>query len=406
VGIKEQAAELRRGMIGVTPENGLEDKLSVADKEGRPLIVKLGLDPTAPDIHLGSAVVLRKLRQFQDHGHQVVVIIGDFTAMIGDPSGKSETRKQLSAEDVRANAQTYADQYCRILDPERTQVRFNSEWLGALEFADVVRLAARMTVAQVMERADFANRWRDGHPISVHELLYPLCQAYDSVVLRADIEMGGSDQMFNIMAGRDLQAQFGQPPQAAVFMPLLVGLDGVQKMSKSLRNYVGITEGPDAMFGKLMSLPDHLMASYFELATDVGMGEVRTLLTAVADGSLNPKDAKRRLAREVVGIYHDQDAAVRADAEFERVHARHELPTDIPEFALPPDAANEGRVWICRLLTLAGLAKGTGEARRLVEQGGVHVGDSRIAAPDAEVALTDLIGAVVRVGTRRFVRIR
>jgi tyrosyl-tRNA synthetase len=208
------------------------------------------------------------------------------------------------------------------------------------------------------------------------------------------------------MAGRDLQAQFGQPPQAAVFMPLLVGLDGVQKMSKSLRNYVGITEGPDAMFGKLMSLPDHLMASYFELATDVGMGEVRTLLTAVADGSLNPKDAKRRLAREVVGIYHDQDAAVRADAEFERVHARHELPTDIPEFALPPDVANEGRVWICRLLTLAGLAKGTGEARRLVEQGGVHVGDSRIAAPDAEVALTDLIGAVVRVGTRRFVRIR
>jgi len=224
VGIKEQAEALRRGMIGITPERGLEEKLLKADKTGKPLIVKLGLDPTAPDIHLGIAVVLRKLRQFQDLGHKVVVIIGDFTAMIGDPSGKSETRKQLSREEVRAP--------------------FNSEWLGELDFAEVIRLASHMTVAQVMERDDFAKRWRGGHSIGLHELLYPLCQAYDSVVLKADVEMGGSDQMFNIMAGRDLQGQFGQEPQVAVYMPLLVGLDGVQKMSKSLRNYVGITEPP------------------------------------------------------------------------------------------------------------------------------------------------------------------
>ena len=403
--IQDQVQALRRGMIGVTPEDGLEQKLKTARKEGRPLIVKLGLDPTAPDIHLGSAVVLRKLRQFQYFGHQVVVIIGDFTALIGDPSGKSETRKQLTADEVRANARTYAEQYCRILDPQRTEVRFNSEWLGAMGFADVIRLAARMTVAQVMERDDFAKRWRDGQPISLHELLYPLCQAYDSVVLRADIEMGGSDQMFNIMAGRDLQVQHGQEPQVAVFMPLLVGLDGVQKMSKSLNNYVGITESPDSMFGKLMSIADTLMESYFELCTDVPMSEIRDMMDAVASGSINPKDVKRRLAREIVSIYHSPAAAELADAEFERVHARRELPTDMPEVALPADAIRDGKVWVCRLLTVAKLANGTGEARRLVQQGGVSINDERVSSPDAEIPVEDLSDAVVKVGSRKFVRI-
>jgi tyrosyl-tRNA synthetase len=404
--IEQQAAMLRRGMIGVTPENGLEQKLRKAQADQRPLIVKLGLDPTAPDIHLGSAVVLRKLRQFQDLGHQVVVIIGDFTAMIGDPTGKSETRKQLSVEEIQANAKTYAEQYCRILDPDKTQVRFNSEWLGKLDFADVIRLAARMTVAQVMERDDFAKRWREGLPISLHELLYPLCQAYDSVVLQADIEMGGSDQLFNIMAGRDLQVQYGQEPQVAVFMPLLVGLDGVQKMSKSLNNYVGITEPPDSMFGKLMSIRDEMMEMYFELTTDVGMEEVEALLHAMRNGDLNPKDVKRRLAREVVTIYHGAEAAERADAEFERVHAQHQRPDQMPEVALPPDAGRDGRIWVCRLLAVLGLAKGTGEARRLIEQGGVWIGDERCTASDAELPVADLSGVVVRVGNRRFVRIR
>jgi len=406
LGIEQQAAALRRGIVRTTPENGLEDKLRRASEEGRPLIVKLGLDPTAPDIHLGSAVVLRKLRQFQDMGHRVVVIIGDFTAMIGDPSGKSETRKQLTAEEIKVNAQTYADQYCRILDPDRTEVRFNSEWLGSLDFADVIRLAARMTVAQVMERDDFAKRWREGRPIGLHELLYPLCQAYDSVVLRADIEMGGTDQMFNILAGRDLQAHYGQEPQVAVFMPLLVGLDGVQKMSKSLGNYVGITEPPYSMFGKLMSITDEMMGTYFELTTDVPLDEVRSLLESVAAGSVNPKDVKRRLAREVVTIYHGAAAAQAADAEFERVHARHQVPDTMPEVEIPADAARDGRVWICRLVALAGLAKGTGEARRLIEQGAVWLDDERCMSAEAELEHAKLPGSVIRVGNRRFVRLR
>lgn len=406
MGIEQQAAALRRGIVRTTPENGLEDKLRRASEEARPLIVKLGLDPTAPDIHLGSAVVLRKLRQFQDMGHRVVVIIGDFTAMIGDPSGKSETRKQLTAEEIKVNAQTYADQYCRILDPARTEVRFNSEWLGSLDFADVIRLAARMTVAQVMERDDFAKRWREGRPIGLHELLYPLCQAYDSVVLRADIEMGGTDQMFNILAGRDLQAHYGQEPQVAVFMPLLVGLDGVQKMSKSLGNYVGITEPPDSMFGKLMSITDEMMGTYFELTTDVPLDEVRSLLESVAAGSVNPKDVKRRLAREVVTIYHGAAAAQAADAEFERVHARHQVPDTMPEVEIPADAARDGRIWICRLVALAGLAKGTGEARRLIEQGAVWLDDERCMSAEAELEHAKLPGSVIRVGNRRFVRLR
>jgi len=405
VDIPEQVALLMRGSSGVIPENGLEAKLRDAARTGRRLTVKLGLDPTAPDIHLGIAVVLRKLRQFQELGHNVVIIIGDFTAMIGDPTGKSETRKPLTRDEVEANARTYADQYCRILDPARTQIRFNSEWLGKMDFYEIIRLAARMTVAQVMERDDFANRWRDGQAISLHELLYPLCQAYDSVELVADIEMGGSDQMFNILAGRGLQSHFGQEPQVAMFMPLLVGLDGVQKMSKSLGNYVGITEDADTMFGKIMSISDDLMPAYFELATDTPMSEVTALLREVASGATHPKDAKRRLAREIVAIYHDSDAAAAADAEFERVHARGDLPTDMPSVRIEDDWARDGRVWICRLLVVTGLAKGTGEARRLVEQGGVHVNRTRIDSADTELEVDALSGAILQVGARRFARI-
>ncbi len=403
--IKDQADILKRGTTGIIPEGGLERKLEMSAKTGKPLRIKLGLDPTAPDIHLGTAVVLRKLRQFQNLGHEVIVIIGDFTAMIGDPSGKSETRKQLSPEDVRVNAATYEAQYHKILDPNRTQVRFNSEWLGKMDFFQVIQLSARMTVAQILERDDFANRFREGRPIGLHELLYPLCQAYDSVELKADIEMGGTDQMFNILAGRVLQTQYGQDPQTALFTPLLVGLDGVQKMSKSLGNYVGISESPDAIFGKLMSIPDSAMRTYFELATEIPMQQVEEMVTSCDRGAMNPKDAKRILAKEIVSIYHSAEDANKADMEFERVHARKEQPDDIPEMPFPKEEMKDGKLWVCKLLPSIGLAKGTGEARRLIEQGGVKVDGKKINSSSDEFSEEELKGRVVQVGNRHFIRI-
>lgn len=403
--IREQAEILKRGTTGIIPEGGLERKLEMSVKTGKPLRIKLGLDPTAPDIHLGTAVVLRKLRQFQNLGHEVIVIIGDFTAMIGDPSGKSDTRKQLSPEEVRVNAATYEAQYHKILDPNRTQVRFNSEWLGKMDFFQVIQLSARMTVAQILERDDFANRFREGRPIGLHELLYPLCQAYDSVELQADIEMGGTDQMFNILAGRALQTQYGQDPQTALFTPLLVGLDGVQKMSKSLGNYVGISESPDAIFGKLMSLPDSAMRTYFELATEIPMQQMDEIVTKCERGEMNPKDAKRILAKEIVSIYHSTEDANKADEEFERVHARKEQPDEMPERPFPRGDMKDGKLWVCKLLPSIGLAKGTGEARRLIEQGGVKVDGKKINSSSDEFSEEELTGKVVQVGNRHFIRI-
>jgi tyrosyl-tRNA synthetase len=404
--VQQQAALLKRGTLGVVPENGLEEKLARSARTGKPLNVKLGLDPTAPDIHLGFAVVLRKLRQFQDLGHQVILIIGDYTALIGDPSGRQATRPMLSEEQIKAYAETYVEQLTRILDRDRTTVRFNSEWLGTLSFADIIQLTSKMTLAQVMQREDFANRYAQGHPISLHELLYPLAQAYDSVAIEADIEMGGQDQTFNILAGRDLQREEGQDPQVALFMPLLVGLDGVKKMSKSLGNYVGIAESPDVMFGKLMSISDAMMRDYFVLCTDVPLEEVEALLTAAEAGTVNPKDVKRRLAREIIALYHGMPAAEAADAEWQRVHAAGELPSEMPEVVLSAEAAREGKVWVCKLLVAAGMAKGTGEARRLIEQGGVTLRGEKVADAGAEFSLADLDHAVLRVGPRRFVRLR
>jgi tyrosyl-tRNA synthetase len=405
VDIKQQAAALRRGTTSITPANGLEDKLAKSAKTGKPLVIKLGLDPTAPDIHIGHGVVLRKMRQFQDFGHRVIVIIGDFTGMIGDPSGRSETRKQLTREQIAVNAQTYADQYNLVLDPAKTEVRFNSEWLGKLDFFDVIRLAGTATVAHIMERDDFKRRFSENQTIGLHELLYPMCQAYDSVALESDVEMGGSDQMFNILTARDVQAAYGQDPQVALFMPILVGLDGVQKMSKSLGNYVGITEAPEEMYGKLMSIADDIMLTYFELATEVPMDEVNALLADMNAGRTNPKDVKRRLAREIVTIYHDAGDAERADAEFERVHARREAPTDIPDRVLPADAARDGKVWVCKLLVALDLAKGTSDARRLVEQGGVQVAGVKVTDAKAEYAPADLDGVTVQVGSRNFAKV-
>ena len=398
--------KLKRGTEGIVPENGLEQKLLKSHQTGRPLRVKLGLDPTAPDIHLGFAVVLRKLRQFQDLGHEVIIIIGDYTTLIGDPSGRSATRPMLTPEQITENAATYVEQLARIIDKNKTRVHFNGEWLGKLDFAEVVKLASRMTVAQVMQREDFANRYAQGQPISLHELLYPLAQAYDSVAIEADIEMGGRDQTFNILAGRDLQREMGQEPQIALFMPLLVGLDGTKKMSKSLGNYVGIAESPDVMFGKLMSLSDEMMQNYFVLCTDLPLEEIETLLQSAQSGTANPKDIKRRLAREIISIYHGTGAAETADAEWNRVHSSGEMPTDIPDVMLSADTAKDGKIWVCKLLTAAGMAKGTGEARRLIEQGGVTLNGEKLADANAEIVWETLNEAILRVGPRRFVRLR
>ncbi len=403
--IVEIASKLRRGTQAVVPENGLEEKLAYSAKTGKPIKIKLGLDPTAPDIHLGFAVVLRKLRQFQDLGHTVIIIIGDYTALIGDPSGRSVTRPMLSAEEIKANASTYVDQLSRILDREKTVVRFNGEWLGKLDFSELIRLASKMTVAQVLQRDDFAKRFATHQPISLHELLYPLTQAYDSVAIEADIEMGGQDQTFNILAGRELQKVEGQVPQSALIMPLLVGLDGVKKMSKSLGNYVGIGESADVMFGKLLSISDELMESYFTLCTDVPLPEVTRLIADSKAGIINPKDVKRRLAKEIISIYHDAAAADKADIEWHRIHASGEVPANLPGITIPADIVKEGKVWICKLMISAGMAKGSGEARRLIEQGGVSINGVKSTDPSAELELTSLAEAVLKVGAKRYVKI-
>ncbi len=394
-------ALLARGTTEIVPLTELKAKLEHSAKMGRSLQVKLGLDPTAPDIHLGFAVVLRKLRQFQDLGHEVVIIIGDYTALIGDPSGRSATRPMLSGEEIAANGRTYVDQIAKVLDPAKTIVRFNSEWLGKLSFADLVGLLSKMTVAQVLQREDFALRFGAGQPISLHELVYPLAQAYDSVAIRADVEMGGQDQKFNILAGRALQKELGQEAQVALFMPLLVGLDGVKKMSKSLGNYVGIGEAPPEMFGKLMSMGDALMPSYFELCSDVPMGEVAVLTDP---SRTHPREAKKRLAREIITLYHGAEAAQAADDEFERVHKAHEVPDEMPEVAVPADLCDAaGHARITAVLVAAGLAPSSGEAKRLVQQGGVSFDGAKVTDP-AQTVLVQT-GQVVKVGRNRFARL-
>ena len=401
--IDQQIALIRRGTSEIISESELKQKLEIASNEGRPLRIKLGLDPTAPDIHLGIAVVLRKLRLFQDLGHEVIIIIGDFTATIGDPSGKSKTRPQLTSQEVAINAQTYQDQYCKILDAEKTRVVFNSEWLNKMNFSEVIQLSAQTTVARILERDDFAKRFTNNASIGIHEILYPICQGYDSVVLNSDLEMGGTDQKFNNLMGRDLQRSDGQEPQVVLLMPLLVGLDGVEKMSKSLGNYVGIYEPANEMFAKLMSIPDSLMETYFELTTDVPMDEVSRMIAGLSKGSIHPKVIKQRLAREVVAIYHDHEAAESAEAEFDRIHRDRQMPTDIPTFFVDNSELTDGQIWVGRLLTLAGLSKSSSEARRLVIQGGVRLDGEKVVDP------TQLINVekkrIVQVGKRRFVQI-
>lgn len=392
----EQLHVIDSGIADLVPRADLERKLS----KGLPLRVKLGVDPTAPDLHLGHAVPLRKLRQFQDLGHTVVLIIGDFTALIGDPSGRNTTRPPLTVEQIDANARTYVDQAFKILDPERTELVRNSEWLGRLDFAEILKLTSQFTVARILERDDFSKRYAAQQSISLHEFLYPMAQAYDSVAIRADVELGGTDQLFNLLAGRELMEKLGMEPQVALTLPLLEGTDGVQKMSKSYGNYVGLTDEPDDMFGKVMSIPDELMPKYYRMCTALAVDEVERVEAGLAEGSLHPNAAKRALAREIVSLYHGDEASVTAEQAFDRVFKQHEAPLEVDEIVL---AAGD-EVYLPGTLFDAGLVGSAGEGRRMIDQGGVRIDGEPVQAGSYTVARARVAGRILQVGKRRFVR--
>lgn len=399
ISAQEQLKVLLRGVAQVVSEDELLKKLEKSIAENRPLNVKLGVDPTSSDIHLGHTVPLQKLRQFQDLGHNVTLIIGDYTAMIGDPSGKSATRPRLTHEQVLANAKTYQEQVFKILKPEQTKVAFNGDWFSKMTFSDVADMASKITVARMLERDDFAKRYSNNQPISILEFIYPLMQATDSVEIKADVELGGTDQVFNILLGRDLQRDAGQEPQIVMCLPLLVGLDGVNKMSKSLGNYIGITEDPNTMYGKVMSLADEMMITYFELVTNMDKAEIDKIKAGLNDGSLHPKAVKSRLGMQIVSQYHGEEAATKARDEFEKVFSSGGLPEDIPEFTI-----NEEKVWIVKLMVDCELVKSNSEARRMIEQGGVKLNNNKVEDGNLEVAIED--GMVLQVGKRKFARLK
>jgi tyrosyl-tRNA synthetase len=405
VEVREAYEELLLGSVDTLPLEELLKQLAYAGRVGRPLRVKLGVDPTAPDIHFGHTVVLRKLAQFQSFGHQAVLIIGDYTAKVGDPSGRSKLRPRLSDEAITENAKTYVEQAAKVLDMDRVELRRNSEWLGPLRMDEVLRLTATTTVARMLERDDFSKRYLANEPVSMLEFMYPLLQGYDSVAVRADIELGGTDQKFNLLMGRNIMEAYGEPPQSILTVPLLVGTDGEQKMSKSYGNYIGVSDGPDDMFGKVMSIPDGLMLTYCELLTGATKREVETLQRTLADGSLHPAQAKRDLAERLVSLYHGADPAASARAQFDKVFKEKDRPDVIPEASIPTDVVKDGRVWLPRLLTGLGLASSNGEARRLVEQGGVKFDDQVLTDASAEFGPADLAGVVIQVGKRKFLRI-
>jgi tyrosyl-tRNA synthetase len=393
--INAQIAELTRGTDEVLPEDGLAAKLGKA----RPLVVKAGFDPTAPDLHIGHTVLINKMRQFQDLGHEVVFLIGDFTGMIGDPSGKNATRPPLTADEIRENARTYEAQIYKILDEEKTRIEFNSKWMGDMDAAGLVKLASHHTVARMLERDDFRKRYEGGQPISIHEFLYPIVQGYDSVALKADIELGGTDQKFNLLVGRQLQQDYGQEPQVVMTTPLLEGLDGVQKMSKSLGNYVGITEPPGEMFGKLMSISDDLMWRYFEVLSFRSLDDIANFRKRVEDG-MNPRDVKFELAMEIVARFHDDGAAEAAKQEFISRFREGAMPEDMPELSLE---ARDGSLGIAHLLKGAGLVSSTSEAFRMIKQGAVRIDGERVE--DRSLAIDAGSTNVYQVGRRRFARV-
>jgi tyrosyl-tRNA synthetase len=404
ISIDAQISIVQRGAVDLITVEELRRKLERSEATGKPLRVKLGLDPTAPDIHLGHTVVLHKLRQFQELGHQVMLVIGDFTGMIGDPTGKSETRKPLTRDDILANAQTYAAQLYKVLDPAKATLRFNSEWLGQLSPEAIVTLAAKHTVARMLERDDFQRRFHQGQAISVHEFLYPLFQAYDSVALQADVELGGTDQKFNLLVGRDIQREYGQEPQVILTTPLLEGLDGVQKMSKSLGNYIGITESPRQIYGKIMSLSDQLMLRYYELLSTIDPNVLTEEKRRMAEGSVNPRDVKMGLAREIVARFYDATVAEEAEREFQRMFQAGGLPDDIVEPYVHISGADREPIWIVELLVQTGMASSNSEARRLIQQGAIRVNGERVS--DANARLTANEPHLLQVGRRRFARIR
>ena len=398
---EEQLHIIASGASQIVPESELLEKL----KRGKPLNIKLGVDPTAPDIHLGHAVPLRKLRQFQDLGHHVTLIIGDGTALIGDPSGRNTTRPQLTSEQIEANAQTYVDQAFKILDPEKTTLRRNSEWILSLDMKGLLQLTSNFTVARILERDDFHNRYTNNLPISLHEFLYPVMQAYDSVMVEADVELGGTDQLFNLLAGRELMEKMGMEPQVCLTLPLLEGTDGVKKMSKSYGNYIGLTDEPADMFGKVMSVPDELMVKYYRLASTCPVAEIDEIERGLAAGELHPNKVKRALARNIVAAYYDEDTAEQAEAQFDLLFKEHAAPEDIPEYAADLTPNEEGKVYVAKIIADAGLASSVGEARRLIDGGGVKVNGEALQPKSYNVDPSMLKDAVIQVGKRKFVKL-
>ncbi len=399
----QQMETLKKGSVEILREEELLAKLERSRTAGRPLRVKVGFDPSAPDIHLGHTVLIRKMKHFQELGHEVIFVIGDFTGLIGDPTGVSKTRPALTREQVDANAETYRRQVFKLLDPQATRVELNSRWLGSMTSYDWVRLASKYTVARILERDDFTKRFKASQPIGIHEFLYPLAQAYDSVALEADVEMGGTDQKFNLLVGREIMREFGMEPQVVLTMPLLEGTDGVEKMSKSLGNYIGIDEPPREIFGKVLSISDDLMWRYYELCTDLSLAEISALREKVAAGTLHPKQAKQDLARRIVADFHSTLAAESAQAEFERIFVSRQAPDEVESLDLPCAAE---KLWLPKLLVLAGMAKSNAEASRLIRQGGVVLDGARVESPDLELRADLPAEHLLKVGKRRFVKVR
>ena len=399
--VEEQVALIERGTVDLISRKELIKKLTRSLETGKPLVIKAGFDPTAPDLHLGHTVLLQKLRHFQQLGHRIMFLIGDFTGLIGDPTGKSDTRPPLTREDVERNAETYKEQVFKILDPGKTKVVFNSAWLGELSSYEMIRLASRLTVARMLERDDFKKRFESNRPISIHEFLYPLIQGYDSVALEADVEIGGTDQLFNLLMGRDLQKGRNQEPQVVLTMPLLEGLDGVNKMSKSLGNYIGISESADNIYGKILSISDDLMFRYYELLSDLSMEEIALLKQEMESGGIHPKAVKVRLAKELVARFHDLDAADGAERNFEQVFKKHELPDEIPEKEL---SSEDAAIWLPRLLVLAELVKSTSDGRRMIKQNAVSVDGKKIT--DINTDITTREAVLLQVGKRRICRVK
>ncbi len=395
--LNEQMDVIKRGVSEIIPEDELVRKIEKSIKTNKQLIVKLGCDPSRPDLHLGHSVVLRKLRQFQDLGHMAILIVGDFTGMIGDPSGKSKTRPSLSLEETRKNGESYFDQAKKVLSDKNIKMIYNSEWLGKMSFAEVITLTSKYTVSQMLEREDFHTRFNNEEPISLHEFLYPLAQAMDSVAIESDIELGGTDQKFNLLVGRAIQREFGKEAQVILTMPILPGTDGIEKMSKSLDNYIGISDSPREMFGKTLSIPDKLMYDFFLLATNIPNSELSALKTEIAN---NPRDTKRRLAREIVTLYHSQEAAQASEEEFDRIFVKKDVPDKIEEMQY---ATKGSSVNILQLLTDTKLVPSKGEARRLIEQGGVSINNEKISDTKSEILMNE--AKVVKVGKRKFLKV-